>query len=102
MPSSSKPASATERTPSPPGPEPVVELQGVSRAFGRCCAVEGVTLAVRPGERVALLGPSGAGKSTLLRIVNTSLPATGGVVRVLGSDVAALSPRALRALRARI
>ena len=79
-----------------------MELAGAGRAFGRYEALRGVGFSVRAGERVVVIGPSGAGKSTLLRLVNTSLAPTAGSVRVMGEDPARLSPRRLRALRARI
>ena len=61
-----------------------------------------VTLCVEPGEPVALVGPSGAGKTTLLRLLNgTQRPASGSVA-VEGHDLAALSPGALRKVRARV
>ena len=50
-------------------------------------ALEGVDLAVRTGELVAVVGPSGCGKSTLLRIVAGLLPFTDGVVQVGGRHV---------------
>jgi phosphonate transport system ATP-binding protein len=65
-------------------------------------ALDRVTLAIRPGERVAIIGPSGAGKSTLLALANASLAPSAGTVRVLDEDPAALPAARLRALRARV
>jgi ABC-2 type transport system ATP-binding protein len=51
-------------------------------------ALDGLTLAVEPGECVALVGPNGAGKSTLLRVVSTVISPTSGTAHVHGIDVA--------------
>ncbi len=67
-------------------------------------AVDGVTLAVAPGEVVALLGESGSGKSVTLRSLLRLHPASariGGTIRVAGTDVMALSRRALADFRGR-
>ena len=69
---------------------------------GAAHALDGVTLSILPGERVALIGPSGAGKTTLLTVMAAAQRPTRGTVRLDGSDPWRLSSRALRALRARL
>jgi ABC-type Fe3+/spermidine/putrescine transport system ATPase subunit len=64
-----------------------VELQAVSKRFGEVTAVDGVTLAVQPGELFSLLGPSGCGKTTLLRLIAGLEWATAGQVRIGGRDM---------------
>jgi putative ABC transport system ATP-binding protein len=56
-------------------------------------AVDGVSMAVEPGEMVALYGPSGSGKTTLLLMVATLLAPTSGQVLIGGRDVSSLSER---------
>ncbi|HET7875111.1 MAG TPA: ABC transporter ATP-binding protein [Methylomirabilota bacterium] len=73
-------------------------LDGVSKSFGGLRAVDGVTLAVRPGERRALIGPNGAGKTTLFNLISGELPATAGTIRLFGRDVTALPPHRRAAL----
>ena len=74
--------------PNPPtSAEAVVLVEGLRRSFGDQTAVDGLDLAVRPGECLGLLGPNGAGKSTTVRILSTLLRPDAGVVRVLGQDL---------------
>jgi phosphonate transport system ATP-binding protein len=77
-----------------------LELEGVTRRFGRTLAVDAVDLRVAAGEFVVVIGPSGAGKSTLLRLVNRLLEPTTGRIRAEGVDVTALRGAALRRWRA--
>jgi ABC-type Fe3+/spermidine/putrescine transport system ATPase subunit len=62
--------------------EPVLELDGVSVAYGPVTALDRISLAVQSGEVVALLGPSGSGKSTLLNAVAGFLSPAGGSIRL--------------------
>jgi NitT/TauT family transport system ATP-binding protein len=70
------------------GPAPVVSISGVDKVFesvgGRTKALEGIDLAIAPGEFVSLIGPSGCGKSTLLRVIGDLTTPTTGTVTVNG------------------
>jgi ABC-2 type transport system ATP-binding protein len=68
--------------------ETAVLTEQLQRFFGATRAVDGVDLAVPPGEIYGFLGPNGAGKSTLLRVLCTLLVPSGGRARVAGYDVA--------------
>ena len=70
----------------------MLEIRGVSKAYGKTPVLRGVDLAVEPGELMFLLGPSGCGKSTLLRIVAGLIRQDAGSVVLGGRDVSALPP----------
>jgi len=65
----------------------MVEARGLSKAFGRLHAVDGVDFSARAGEVFGLLGPNGAGKTTTLRLLATTLRPTGGTATVAGHDI---------------
>jgi len=84
------------------GTGPVLELTGVTRTYPGhppVPALAGVSLAIEPGELVAIVGPSGSGKSTLLHVMGILDRPTSGTVRVTGLDIARLTDRQLAALR---
>jgi putative ABC transport system ATP-binding protein len=62
-------------------------------------ALRGVSLAVQPGEYVAIAGPSGCGKSTLLQLMGGIDTPSGGSVELLGTRLEALGDRELTRLR---
>jgi len=65
----------------------ILELDDVSAAYGPFNALFGVSLAVQPGEAVALLGPNGVGKTTVARVASGLVAPTAGTVRVDGVDL---------------
>lgn len=83
--------------------EPVLAFRDVETHYatrgGVVRAVDGVTLAVQPGETVGLVGESGCGKSTLGRTAMGLVKATAGSIRLEGTEIAGLSRSALRPLR---
>jgi len=66
--------------------EPVIEVRGLRKRFGGTTALDGLDLAVRPGEVHGLLGPNGAGQTTTIRILLSLMRADGGTARLLGGD----------------
>ncbi len=66
--------------------DPVIEIVGLDKFYGRFQALKGLDLTVERGEIHGFLGPNGAGKSTTIRVVLGLLRADGGVVRLLGGD----------------
>ena len=70
--------------------DPLVELQGVWKRFGRQWVLRDLFLGVEPGEVVALLGPNGVGKTTLLRVIATLIRPQRGAVRLFGKPARAL------------
>jgi branched-chain amino acid transport system ATP-binding protein len=68
-------------------PEPILEITGLTKAFGALVATADVTLDLRPGEIHALIGPNGAGKSTLVRQIAGELRPDSGTVRFEGRPI---------------
>jgi peptide/nickel transport system ATP-binding protein len=85
-------------TPRPPAP-PLVEARGLHVRYPGTHAVQGVDLAIAPGEVVALVGGSGSGKTTLGRALLRLAPIAAGSLRFRGQDVTHAKGAALLALR---
>ena len=69
-----------------------LDVEDLSVRYGTSTAVDGVTLAIEPGEVVALLGPSGCGKTTRLRVIAGFVRQATGRVRVDGATIDHLPP----------
>src|SRR5256712_4889681 len=71
-----------------------IETERLVRVFKKGPrAVDGIDLAVAPGEIYGFLGPNGAGKSTTVHMLTTLLPPTAGTARVAGYDVVSQGPQ---------
>jgi len=79
----------------------MIEVHGLTKAYGKIQALRGVDLSVAAGEMCVVLGPSGAGKSTLLRCVNRLAEPTSGEI-IVGGRTAPRNRRELRDLRQHI
>jgi ABC-2 type transport system ATP-binding protein len=65
----------------------MIEVESLTKRYGRATAVDGVSFRVEKGEVLGFLGPNGAGKTTTMRILTCYLPPTEGTARVAGYDV---------------
>ncbi len=64
--------------------EPIIQLRGVSQAFGNSVILDGLDLDIYPGQGLGVIGPSGTGKSTILRIIAGLLIPDEGEVYIRG------------------
>lgn len=76
--------------------QPVLEVVGVRKRFGRTVALGGVSFAIEAGELFGLLGPNGAGKTTLMSILAGLTDADEGEVRLFGKPFTAADRDARR------
>jgi ABC-2 type transport system ATP-binding protein len=65
----------------------MIEVENLTKRYGRTTAVDGVSFRVQKGEILGFLGPNGAGKTTTMRVLTCYLPPTEGTARVAGFDV---------------
>ena len=70
----------------------VLVAEGVTKRFGGLAALDGVGLAIAPGEVRGLIGPNGAGKTTLVNVLSGVLTPTSGSIRFAGHEMAGVPP----------
>ena len=72
---------------------PLLEMEGICKAFGHVQALQGVDFSLYEGEVVGLVGDNGAGKSTLIKIISGAYRPDAGTIMVNGCAVSFHSPR---------
>jgi branched-chain amino acid transport system permease protein len=66
---------------------PIVEVRDLTKRFAGLVALDGVSLALRPGRITALIGPNGSGKSTLVNVVSGIYTPSAGQVMLRGREI---------------
>jgi branched-chain amino acid transport system ATP-binding protein len=84
------PAGRGESTPAASPAEPLLDVRGLTKRFGRLVVLADLSFGVGPGEAFGVVGPNGAGKSTMLNLINGVLRPDSGVVFFDGRDVTGL------------
>ncbi|PWC19403.1 ribose ABC transporter ATP-binding protein RbsA [Brenneria corticis] len=74
--------------------QPLLQLQGINKAFPGVKALSGAALNVYPGKVMALVGENGAGKSTMMKVLTGIYNKDAGSVRFLGNEVDFSGPKA--------
>jgi phospholipid/cholesterol/gamma-HCH transport system ATP-binding protein len=82
--------------------QPIIRLEGVHKAFGRQVVLDGVDLAIRPGQTTVVMGPSGCGKSVLLKHIIGLIRPDRGKVYFRGHAISAMTDRQLVPVRRRM
>ena len=78
-------------------PAPLLQVDGVTLAFGGVKALSGVGFDVQPGSITAVIGPNGAGKTSLFNTISGFYRPTGGSIRFQGEDITRVpAPRRAR------
>lgn len=70
----------------------ILELKNIKKVFPGVCALDGVSLAFRPGEIHAIAGENGAGKSTFIKIITGAIQPTEGQIFFEGEEICSNSP----------
>ncbi len=68
-------------------PPPMIRIDNITKTYGPLTVLDGLSMDVMPGEKLALIGPSGSGKTTILRILMTLEKINGGHIEVDGQQL---------------
>jgi len=68
-------------------PQPIIRIDNIVKRYGPLTVLDGLSIDVMPGEKLALIGPSGSGKTTILRILMTLETISGGHIEVEGEQL---------------
>ncbi len=74
-----------------PASVPILEVEGISKRFGKFQALTKISVAFQPGKLTAIIGPNGAGKSTFFNVVSGAFPPSEGRIRFEGRDITGLA-----------
>lgn len=69
---------------------PLLELNNVSKAFGKLQVINQLSFSVQPGEALGILGPNGAGKTTTFGLITGDFPVSSGRISFQGKDLSAV------------
>lgn len=72
-------------------PVPILEVQAVSRYFGKFQALHNITTRFQAGELTAIIGPNGAGKSTFFNVISGGIAPSSGTVHFEGRDISSMA-----------
>ncbi|MBO1076904.1 branched-chain amino acid ABC transporter ATP-binding protein/permease [Roseomonas marmotae] len=91
-PASVAPVAEQQEAPRPPLGSAILEVEGLSKAYGGVQAVSDISFSVRQGEILGIIGPNGAGKTTLFNLLNGLVQPSQGSVRYEGKPLSGLRP----------
>ncbi len=93
-----QPVSTIPGNPPPSRPAGALRLDGLTKRFGGVAALDGVSLAIAPGEIIGLIGPNGSGKSTLINIASGLLHKDAGAIHLGSRDIGRATPQRIAKL----